>query len=143
MKATKAQLAKIHIAKKVLGLDEETYRETLLEYGVKHSNELLYGQAIELLKIYEKAGFKAKAVKDKIDFGKMKYSSLDGRGAPYASSSKLRKIEALWRQNSRVKTDESLRKFINRITGISHITFLDDSGANKIINAIYNLDREK
>ena len=55
-------LAKIHIAKKQLGLDEETYRAMLLQHGgVNSAKDLTPLGAARVLQHLEKSGFKPKA----------------------------------------------------------------------------------
>lgn len=57
-----ASLAKIHIAKKQLGLDDETYRAMLLQHGgVSSSKDLTPLGAAKVLRHLENAGFKPKA----------------------------------------------------------------------------------
>jgi phage gp16-like protein len=55
-------LAKIHIAKKELGLDEDTYRAMLQQHGgVSSSKDLTPLGAARVLQHLERAGFKPKA----------------------------------------------------------------------------------
>lgn len=145
MNATRAQIAKIHIAKKQLGIDEEDYRNHLCDFGVEHANELSYEHAKAFIAMYEGGGFNGtvkirteKEIKsiEQYGFGKRKYDELDDRGKPFAAASKLRKIEALWREVSRTKTDESLQIFIKNRTGVDHITFLHDKHAKIILTAL-------
>jgi phage gp16-like protein len=59
-------LAKIHIAKKDLGLDDETYRAMLQQHGgVTSSKDLTPLGAAKVLQHLEKAGFKPKASQGK------------------------------------------------------------------------------
>jgi phage gp16-like protein len=56
-----ASLAKIHIAKKQLGLDDDTYRAMLLQHGgVSSSKDLTPLGAAKVLRHLENAGFKPK-----------------------------------------------------------------------------------
>ena len=145
MKASRAQIAKIHIAKKQLGIDEGDYRSHLLDFGVEHSNDLSSDQANQLIAMYTNSGFKGN-VRTKTDqekksieqygFGSKKYAELDKRGYPFAASSKLRRIEVLWREVSNSKTDESLQLFIKNRAGVDHITFLYDEHAKIILTAL-------
>lgn len=53
------QIAKIHIAKKQLGLDDETYREALMAHGnATSSNELTPLGIAKVLRHFESCGFK-------------------------------------------------------------------------------------
>jgi len=152
MKATRAQIAKIHIAKKQLGIDEGDYRNHLLDFGVEHSNDLSYDQANQLIAMYTQSGFKGN-VRTKTDqekksieqygYGANKYAALDKRGYPFAASSKLRRIEVLWREVSNSKTDESLQTFIKNRCGVDHITFLYDEHARIILSALQSMKKSK
>lgn len=67
---TPKQLQLIHIAKSKLGLDDETYRETLLaKFNVSSSKELTYYQAELFIGHLKKAGFKVKRKKTTIKMG--------------------------------------------------------------------------
>jgi hypothetical protein len=153
MNATRAQIAKIHILKKKLGIEETDYKNHLLDFGgVEHSNELDYYAARNLIIAYESGSFmtqpRIKTEKElqsieQHGFGEEKYSALDGRGELFAKSSKLRKIEALWREVSYSKTDEALQSFIKNRVGIDHITFLHSNHAKIIITALENMKNAK
>ncbi len=131
--ATKAQLAKIHIAKKQLGLKDEEYSAILNAYDVTSSKDLTITQAEDLIEKLKKLGFKPAGKNSG------KYSELKGRDKYYATPKQLRTIEWLWHKNSRSKTPEGLRKFIERATGKSHITFLEKEDASKVIIALKKL----
>lgn len=53
---TAKQLRALHIQRRALGLDEETYRATLAQYGVASSKELSREQARELITRWSLAG---------------------------------------------------------------------------------------
>ncbi len=151
MKATRSQIIKIKIAQKQLGIDEETKLQQYAIYGIASSTELSYQDAEHLIQSYINAGFKPIPPKSSrtnssrpgspYGWGKDKYKCLDSRGAPWAASNKLRKIEALWRDVSRSKTDESLRVFIKNRTGIDDITMLYDEHANALITALISMSK--
>lgn len=152
MKAIRAQIAKIHIAKKQLGIDEEDYRNHLRDFGVEHANDLSYEQANAFIGMYMSGGFNGKVKVrtekenksiEQYGFGKRKYDELDDRGTPFAAASKLRKIEGLWREVSRTKTDESLQIFIKNRTGVDHITFLHNKHAKIILTALESMKEKK
>jgi hypothetical protein len=153
MNATRAQIAKIHILKKKLEIDEGDYKNHLLDFGgVHHSNELDYYAARNLIIAYESGNIitKPRIKTDKElqsieqhGFGEEKYSALDKRDPDFARSSKLRKIEALWREVSNTKTDEALQIFIKNRTGVDDITFLYNDQAKIIITALQAMKRRK
>jgi hypothetical protein len=144
--ATKEQIIKIHVAKAKLNLAEEEYRRILSEYNVTSSTELEINEAEDLLSLFKKMGWQPRSkrtggVNDRTKqygFGANKYENLRYRDSKYPKPQKLRKIEALWRNKSRDKSDESLRKFIKRIVKVDDITFLTEYQARKIIKALEN-----
>lgn len=147
MKAIRSQIIKIKIAQKQLGIDEATKLQQYSVYGVTSCTRLDYDQAEELLDAYKNAGFTPSPSKGEgwgeVGWGKKKYTELDSRGYPYAASSKLRMIEALWRDVSYTKTDESLQLFIKNRTGVDHITFLFEEHARIIITALQSMKQSK
>lgn len=62
MKTKKILMAKIHIAKKDLGLDDDTYRDVLWRVTGKRScKDMTIAQLQDVVKDMEKSGFKPKA----------------------------------------------------------------------------------
>lgn len=62
--ADRASLAKIHIAKKQLGMDDGTYRAMLRQHGgVSSSKDLTQASAVKVLQHLVRSGFKATAPK--------------------------------------------------------------------------------
>ncbi len=82
---TRAEYAKIHIAKKELGLDDETYRDILAwKFKVTSSKELNSRQVGALLAHFRAKGWKPRARKR------------SGRSNITANDDQSRKIRALW-----------------------------------------------
>ena len=128
-----AQIKLIHTAKNSLKLTDENYREILSSFGVSSSKDLTQEDAKKVIKIFEKLGFKPLV-------NEPKHAKLNDR-EDMASPKQLRKIEAMWKNSGRVKekTDEALRKFIKRIAGVDHISWLTNDKVRKVIKAIENL----
>lgn len=123
-------LAKIHIARKDLGMDEETYRAFLRrETGKDSAKDLSEAQRGQVIAAFEKAGWKGKTARR--PDGRTK---LDG---PFA-----RKLQALWIGAwnlglVRNRDDAALLAFVKRQTGIDHTRFLrDGEDARKAIDAL-------
>lgn len=128
--ATKAQLAKIHIAKKDLSISEDNYRDILSAYDVLTAKDLSIQQAEDMLSKFKQLGWKPK-------LKPLKYTDLGNRNTKlYATPKQLRTIEWLWLKKSRVKTREALRNFIERCVKKSDMTFLEKEDASKIILAL-------
>lgn len=122
-------LAKIHIAKKDLGMEDDDYRALLSRVtGKSSSKDLKESQMIELLDEMKKLGFKGAPGKG------VKRS--DPEDDPQA-----RKIRAMWltlHQMGEVQDggEESLRKFCKRVAGIDHLKWLSGKEADEIIKAL-------
>lgn len=115
----RATLAAIHVAKKQLGLDDETYRDLLQRVtGKRSAGELTEAEAGRVLEEMRGKGFE-RGVRT-APAGAMK---LDG---PYAA-----KLRALWITGWNLgvtndRTDAALVAFVKRQTGIDHVSWLRD-----------------
>ena len=126
MTATRAMLAKVHIAKKQLGLDDDLYRETLKAVtGHSSSKDCSEAQLEAVLKHFSKAGFKPKG------------KTFTGPSTKYAA-----KIHALWISGwnlgvIRDNSDTAMEAFILRQTSISKAQWLKaPKDAAKVIEAL-------
>ena len=107
-------LAKMHIAKKQLGLDEDTWRDLLeRETGKRSSKDMTDRERGRVLEVLKNQGFKPAS--------KGSRKGLEGKYAP--------KLQALWIAGYnlgliRNKEDAALLAFVKRQTGIDHTRFL-------------------
>lgn len=137
-----AQKAKIHIAKAQLNLSDEQYRDILsgfINQDGKPCNsctELNFDQAEDLLRLFERIGWKKqrKGIH-------LKYEVFANRDSKFATPKQMRNIDALWNTSDKVreKTDDAMNKFIKRISGVDHISFLLAEDVHKVIRAIKQL----
>ena len=120
-------LAAIHVAKKQLGLDDDTYRAMLTRLtGKQSAKEMNEKERFTVIEALRQQGFKK--------VSKPTQKRLEGKFAP--------KLQALWIAAWNLglvknRTDEALISFIKRQTGIDHARFLrypDD--AAKVIEAL-------
>ena len=137
MPPSKADLAKIHIAKKELGLNDEEYRDILrYRFGPKKDSaaKLTPGQAFSLLNHFKTLGWKPKGP-----------GKLPGLQVPPDGQSK--KIQALWitlAQAGVVRdgSDKALMAYCKRMTatkgtpGKEHLRFCDAQDKWTIIEAL-------
>lgn len=120
-------LAAIHIAKKQLGLDDDTYRAVLVRVTGKSSAAAM-SQA-ELGRVLDE--FRSKGFRPASKGGR---KPLEGRFA--------KKLQALWIAAwnlglVRNRDDAALIAFAERQTGISHVRFLQSAAdARKVIEAL-------
>lgn len=137
---TAFQIKKIHTLKSLLGLDDDLYKEMLLNFGVTTSKELTYAEASVLVDILEEKAVEQNLWKIK----PKKYEDLN-RNKKMASQSQLRMIESLWREICYFDTDEfakkSLRKFLASKFKVDDIMFLTKAKASKAIQAILGIKR--
>lgn len=147
---TAAQIKRIHTILHALGISDENYRAALdSRFSVTSCKNLTLAQAIsfidELEKLAQKTDrerYQAKMNKAAEEFaGKQpkRFDNLDNRPG-MASAAQLRKIEASWQDISIIPEAapraRALRKFIQRITGVADIRFLDAEMTGKVINAM-------
>ena len=120
-------IAAIHVARKQLGLDEDTYRAVAVRVTGKGSaKDMTEAERQQLLEEFRRRGFK------KASTGSRK--KLEGR---YAA-----KLQALWISAWNLglvehREDSALLAFVKRQTGIEHVRFLHyPEDANKAIEAL-------
>jgi phage gp16-like protein len=120
----------IHVARRELGLDEETYRAMLnMVVGVKSAADLDAAGRQKLLDHMKSKGFKVKSKaggKAKIDL---------------AADPQYRKIQALWSDLERmgavrVNTEAAIRVYIKRITGCDAYAFCGNAQIASIIETL-------
>ncbi len=124
-------LAKIHIAKKELGLDDDLYREVLFaQCGVRSSRDLDNRRAIKLLRYFEEKGWQPHSRKPK------KYD--DQKGDIYSATPKQKRlIEVLWHNIYRGNDEtKHLRQFLWNHFKVSDVRFLDKDKAGDVIEAL-------
>lgn len=129
MPPTTAQLQKIHIAKKELGLSDEVYRDILyVNFKAGSSKELNTFQAARLLNLFAAKGWKAKRGKDS---GK----------SPRYDDRQQRKIVAMWIDLHKAgvvknKSDKALQAYVKRQTGIDNLKWCDGGECYKLIESL-------
>lgn len=119
-------LSAIHVAKKQLGLDDDTYRAALVQVTGKGSTkDMSETERRKVVEHFRNKGFAAAPAKRK---------RLEGKYAPV--------LQALWIGGwnlgiVRNADDASLLAFVKRQTGIDHVRFLrDQDDAMKAIEAL-------
>ncbi|WP_375618755.1 regulatory protein GemA [Bartonella sp. AC134YNZD] len=116
-------LTTIHMGKRALGLDDETYRALLFRLtGKQSARDLNFSEQRLVVHEMKACGFKPKG------------KQLEGKYA--------KKLQALWIAGwnlgiIRDRSDKALLSFVKRQTGIDHIRFLrDGDDASKAIEAL-------
>ncbi|MBK8163968.1 MAG: regulatory protein GemA [Gammaproteobacteria bacterium] len=121
-----AELGAIHIAKKQLGLDDDTYRTMLFTLTAKRSAaDLDAGQRRKVLEHLQSRGFK-----------NVKRAAHRAATDPLAG-----KIRALWLEMAasgvvRDGSERALGVFIERQTGVRAVGWLSDEQSRKVIESL-------
>lgn len=134
-KITKAQIRIIHTLKNRLGWDDAQYRGFLMwnsEGFVTSSKELSYDEAERII-----IKMRIEAVKKGVwQERPRKYENLDGREG-MATGAQLRKIEAIWAEVCRAKTEEGRRKSLRKLLWnkfkVADLRFLEDWQVRKVL----------
>jgi len=134
-------LAKIHIAKKDLGLDGTQYEDVLRANSGKESAALLTdAEAAAVLDHFEQLGWKPRRRRKKKQGMALRFEGLAGRPG-MASPAQLRKIEATWMTHPGVleKNEAALRRFLINRFHVSGLRFIEDHQVGKILRAIESI----
>jgi hypothetical protein len=132
-------LAKIHIAKKELGLEDEIYRDILYrKFKVTSSKALSDSQALVLINHFKNVGWVPKS-KPK------KYDDLPPRDLYDASPGQRRLIEVLWHDLYRGNEEKKhLRQFLWNHFKVSEVRFIRDKDlAHKVIEALKQMKKRR
>ncbi|MCX5512259.1 hypothetical protein C3941_09320 [Kaistia algarum] len=143
--------AAIHVAKKQLGLDDETYRAVLHRVtGVSSSKDMTPAQHSAVLAEFRRLGFEPTPPASRTVTSPYRpqektaeeRSERRQRGAVHLDGPFVPKIRALWIAGWNLgvvkdRHDTALIAFVRRQTGIDHVSWVrDPKDGNKVIEAI-------
>ena len=126
------ELAKIHIGKKDLGLDDDTYRDILREAGrVESSADLDYRGRMAVLERFKELGWRPKH----------KGQAPGKPSRPLADDPQSKKIRALWLDlhaagKVRDSSERALASYCKRMTGRDALQWLSTGEASRVIEAL-------
>ncbi|PHV02825.1 gp16 family protein [Iodobacter sp. BJB302] len=127
--ASNAHLAQIHIAKKQLAMDDETYRAMLKEIaGVESAKNLSVPKALAVLAHLKRRGFKVTSAKA-------------GSNRPLDQEETSKKIRALWLflhelGGVRNPSEAALCAYVKRITGVEALQWINYRQAETLIESL-------
>lgn len=125
----RAMRAKIHIARKQLGLDEDTYRAVLLRAaGITSTADAGPSHLDAILAEMRRLGWKPKPA-----------ARHGAARRPLSAKAQIRMIYAVFndlRPHLAVGDDSTLRAFVRRQTGLDAPEFLDSAQANKVLEGL-------
>lgn len=120
--ARRRDLAAIHVAKKQLGMDDETYRAMLWSVGrVRSSGDLDFAGRRQVLAHLQACGFK--------------------HSRPQARDPQSRKVRALWLELKalgalRDASEAALAAYVARATGVKALQWLSGEQASQVIEQL-------
>jgi len=123
-------MAKIHIAKKDLGLDDDTYRAMLVELTGKDSSKALTDQQLgKVMHHLKKRGFKPKA------------PAHTGSQRRQDTSAEATKVRALWLflfelGEVRDPSEKALAAYVKRITRVEDLHWIDSDQIAQVIETL-------
>ncbi len=129
-------LAKIHIAKNQLGIEDSIYRDILYaKFRVGSSTALSDSQALVLIKHFKGLGWEER--RGTKDEGRERKYADSPRDEYDASGAQKRKIEAMWHEIYRGNSEtRHLRQFLFNHFKVSDIRFLEKRTAHDVIEAL-------
>jgi len=146
----RALLARVHIAKKELGLREEEYRDILGRWMVSSAGTMTEDQLVELDRYLQRQGWQPKparnadsGVQNNYNIYYEKWAQQLGHRAGMGSPGQLAMIEALWDQlawywnkNGGGDRKAALRGFLLGRFKAEHLAFLKFEAAGQVIEAM-------
>lgn len=129
----------IHVAKRDLGMDDETYRSVLQRIGKKSSSADLTVPDLErVLEHLKRSGFK---VRSKGRQAGAKRPAAPKSSRPLAQDSESKKIRALWlfmHQIGVVKnpSEDALAAYVKRIVGVDALQWISGEQAETLIETL-------
>ncbi len=140
MRADRQRLIRlIHVAKRDLNLDDETYRTILQRFGKKTSSaDLTVPELDKVLEHLKRSGFK---VRSKARPAAEKRPAQAKPSRPLAQDAESKKIRALWlfmHQLGVVKnpSEEALASYVKRIVGVDALQWISGDQAETLIETL-------
>ncbi len=131
MKPTRAQLAKIHIAKKELQLTDEIYRDILaMNFKVESAKDLSERQAAQLLELFRAKGWQTK-VRKPVPTQKQRNKGTFITIKPGPTAAQQRKVLAMW--NELGYAMEKLHSRCHLQFGVDRFEWLTDQKALHVL----------
>jgi phage gp16-like protein len=129
-----SRLAIIHVAKKQLGLDEETYRAVLSGAGVDSAREITTAaQFNAVMAAFANLGFKPRGT------GVKYQNTAPGTNSAFISKRQEYYVRGLWALASRARDERSLRRMVKRIGKTDDVRFLSRRAAQALILALRDI----
>ena len=145
-KLSRGTLARLHIAKKALGLSEDDYRDLLQRVcGVRSATLIEPDQVLELQRELRRIGWDGYLLR-KDELPPLKYSDIEYRDGDTPTGAQLRMLEARFkniRGFADFAPDLAFRKFLEKRCHVAHPKFLDLRTYEIALSAVKRLENER
>lgn len=124
----------IHVAKRDMGLDDETYRATLKGVSGKVScKDMSLSELHQVLENFKKTGFKVRAKKAK--------KRMSPPSSKRVRVGEIKVIRAVWIDAAKAgliadNSEEALDKWVYRMSKVRHVGWLDGDQAYRVLEAL-------
>ncbi len=131
---SKKQIAVVHLAKKQLGFDDETYRTILFHHGdgALSANELTPQAFSGVMAYFNAWGFRS-------SWMQRTYGDRPGMASPH----QIDLIRKLWREWSGGNDEAALNLWLEKSYGVSALRFVKPDVAGKTINGLRAMKRRR
>jgi len=157
MSVDRGLLAKIHIAKKELGFDDETYRDILqTRYKKDSAAKLSRFEAEDLITHFKGQGWKVKRItNDELRITKESPSTRNSqfvirnsKTSPTYEKPMARKVVAIWINLAlagvvRYSSDAALQSYVKRMTGVDNLAWCNGRQLFSLIEALKKWAKRK
>jgi len=129
MTITARQTKLLHVAKRQIGLDDETYRLALVKIaGVTTSKDLTQEGFTAMMGMFEYCGFRPLEASGK-SYGKRK---------GFATPAQIELVRTLWMElhGTRALDEDALNGWLLKFFKVSSLRFLTEQAAPKVITAL-------
>lgn len=134
-------LAKIHIAKRDLGLSDEAYRDLLERVaGVRSAKDLRRTQLMAVQRELRRLGWDGYLLR-RDEVPRLRYEDLGNRPG-YPNPAQLRKLHALWHTipgYGSIDAKAAYRAFLRKRFGVEHERFLTDELFEAVLAAVRDI----
>lgn len=130
-------IAKIHLAKNQLGLDDDTYRSIIRQTcGKESSAKCTDKQLMKVIEHLKEKGWSDKKTRKKSDKTRMERKAYEKPNK--ASTSKIYALWGVLQRSGKVKSHDkaALDAFVKKYTDVDHVKWLDELQAQKIIECL-------
>ncbi len=138
------QIGKIKQLQKLRGMDDESYRDALAEWGVTSCKELSYARANSIIALWRQLAITEGRYTQAKPSRPLKYGDLDGRGPDWPSGKQLRLLDTLFGLvSTEPNKDEAFASFLLNRFAIAAPTHILKRDVQRIKKALDEMKRQQ